>query len=318
MTSSPTYEELVDRVRELESEAASHREADKTVRLTKQYVNVAIDSLSSHLAILDESGFILETNDSWQQYGREHEMSAPEDTVGLNYLEICDSAEGDSADVEKAHQVAAGIRAVISGELDEFGTDYPCHSPEEKAWYYLRVTRLAGPGPPRVVISHENVTAIKLAEETLRERERELELQTKNLEEVNTALKVLLRRREEDKHELEEKVLANVKELINPYLDKLKNTGLDTQQRAQLEIIEANLNEIISPFLRKLSSKYLGLTPREIQVAGLVKEGKTTKEIAEFLNISTNAVDFHRKRVRDKLGLRNRKANLRTHLLSLS
>ena len=122
MTSSPTYEELVDRVRELESEAASHREADKTVRLTKQYVNVAIDSLSSHLAILDESGFILETNDSWQQYGREHEMSAPEDTVGLNYLEICDSAEGDSADVEKAHQVAAGIRAVISGELDEFGT----------------------------------------------------------------------------------------------------------------------------------------------------------------------------------------------------
>ena len=83
-------------------------------------------------------------------------------------------------------------------------------------------------------------------------------------------------------------------------------------------IVESSLNEIVSPFLHKLSSKYLGLTPREIQVAGLVKEGKTTKEIAEFLNISTNAVDFHRKRVRDKLGLRNRKANLRTHLLSLS
>ena len=318
MKSSPTYEELLARVGALEAEALQRTEAEKSLRLTEQYINAAMNSVSAHLAVLDESGFILETNNSWQKYGRKNEINPPEDTVGLNYLEICDSAEGDSEEVEKAYEVAAGIRKVIAGELDEFGTDYPCHSPEKKAWYYVRVTRLAGPEPPRVVVSHENVTAIKLAEEALRERERELELQTKNLEEVNTALRVLLRRREEDKHELEEKVLANVKELINPYLEKLKNTRLDPQQRAHLEIIESSLNEIISPFLRKLSSKYLGLTPREIQVAGLVKEGKTTKEIAEILNVSTNAVDFHRKRVRDKLGLRNTKANLRTHLLSLA
>jgi DNA-binding NarL/FixJ family response regulator len=123
----------------------------------------------------------------------------------------------------------------------------------------------------------------------LRERELELELQTHKLEETNTALRVLLKTREEDKHELEEKVLANVKELITPYLKDLKNAGLDTRQKAYLEIVESNLNDIISPFLHHLSSKYLSLTPREIQVATLVKEGKASKEIAEMLHLSNSS-----------------------------
>jgi DNA-binding CsgD family transcriptional regulator len=270
------------------------------------------------MAILDENGVILETNRSWQRFGLENKIETPADTVSVNYLEICDSAVGDPNEVEKAREVADGIRRVIAGEVNEFATEYPCHSPEVKRWCYVRATRMADPGPLRVVVSHEDVTAIKLAEEALRERELELELQTQKLEETNTALRVLLKAREDDKHELEEKVLANVKELIMPYLKDLKNAGLDTRQKAYLEIVESNLNDIISPFLHQLSSKYLSLTPREIQVATLVKEGKASKEIAEMLHVSMNAVDFHRKNIREKLGLKNKKANLRTHLLSLS
>jgi len=133
---------------------------------------------------------------------------------------------------------------------------------------------------------------------------------------VNTALKVLLKQREEDKRELEEKILANVKEILLPYVDKLKRTKLDEHQLANLNVIETNLNNIISPFIRSLTAKYLDLTPREVQVATLVKEGKTTKEIAELLHSSTAAVDFHRNNIRVKLGLKNKKANLRTHLMS--
>ena len=158
----------------------------------------------------------------------------------------------------------------------------------------MRVTPIQGPGTARVLISHENVTPLKLAEEALKERERELDLQRQQLEETNTALRVLLRAREADKRELEEKVLANVKELVFPYLTNLEQSGLNSRQRAFLEIAQSNLNDIISPFLRQLSSKYLHLTPREIQVASLVKEGRSTKEIAEILSISTNAVDLHR------------------------
>ena len=156
------------------------------------------------------------------------------------------------------------------------------------------------------------------AEEMLREKEKELELKTRNLEEVNTALKVLLKRRDEDKTELEEKVLSNLKELIVPYLEKLKKSGLDTRQKAYLRILQSNLNDIISPFSRRLSSKYLNFTPAEIQVANLVKHGRSIKEIAKMLNVSTRTIEFHRGNIRKKLSIKNKKANLRSHLLSIN
>ena len=157
----------------------------------------------------------------------------------------------------------------------------------------------------------------KRVEAALRKSEAAVEDQVRNLEEVNMALKVLLKRKEEDKAELEEKVLSNVKGLILPYVDALRNTRLDPKQQTHLGIIESHLNRIVSPFSAKLSSKYWGLTPREIQVAALIKEGKTSKEIAELSNVSTRAIEFHRDNIRAKLGLKNKKANLRTSLLSL-
>jgi PAS domain S-box-containing protein len=162
-----------------------------------------------------------------------------------------------------------------------------------------------------------DVTERKRAEQALLEREEELEIKTSNLEEVNTALRVLLKRREQDKTELEEKVLFNTKELVMPYVEKLKRSGLDERQKACASILESNLNDIVSPFSSRLSSLYLNFTPAEMQVANLVRYGKTTKEIAELLNVSTQTIDSHRKNIRRKMGIRNRKANLRTHLLSM-
>jgi PAS domain S-box-containing protein len=173
------------------------------------------------------------------------------------------------------------------------------------------------PSTKRVVMSFLDITELKMAEEVLKKREQELQLKSQSLEEANTALKVLLKHREEDKATLEEQVLANVKKLVLPYLEKLKSPRLDSSQRLHVEIIEAHLNDIVSPFLRNLSSAYLSLTPREIEVATLVKEGKTTKEITKLLNISTTAVDFHRKNLRSKFGIKSKKTNLRSFLTSL-
>ena len=156
----------------------------------------------------------------------------------------------------------------------------------------------------------------KNAEEALRKREVELEAQSHHLEEVNTALKVLLKQREEDKKEIGENVLSNVKELISPYVERLNKSRLNTSQKTLVNIMESNLENIISPFISKLSSKYFNFTPMEIKVANLVKEGKTNKEIAEVLCLSKNTILFHRHHIRSKLGLKNKKINLRSHLLS--
>jgi PAS domain S-box-containing protein len=163
-----------------------------------------------------------------------------------------------------------------------------------------------------------DITKRKQAEFSLIERGKELENKSHELEEVNAALKVLLKHREEDKKELEKKVVVNVKNLVFPFLEKLHNSQLNDRQMVYLNIIKSNLEDIVAPFLRQLSLSFSDLTPSEIQVAGLVKDGKTTKEIADLLNSSTGAVNFHRNNIRKKLGLRNTKINLRSFLLPLS
>ena len=154
-------------------------------------------------------------------------------------------------------------------------------------------------------------------ERRVKERTRELQIKTNSLEEINTAMKVLLKKREEDKTELEDNVLTNVKELVEPYFEKIKKTKLDDQQETFLSIIESNLNEIISPFTRKMSLKYLNLTPTEIRIANLIRHGSPSKKIAELMNVSPRTIDTHRKNIRRKIGLQGQRGNLRSHLLSL-
>ena len=156
------------------------------------------------------------------------------------------------------------------------------------------------------------------AEEDLKQSEKELQIKSQTLEEANIALKVLLKHREEDRSAMEENILSNVRKLVFPSIEKLKNLKLNDLQAEHVSIIENHLQEIISPFLHNLTTKHFDLTPREIEIATLIKEGKTTKEITEYLNISATAVDFHRKNIRSKLGIKNEKTNLRSLLLSMS
>ncbi len=146
----------------------------------------------------------------------------------------------------------------------------------------------------------------------------ELEHKSLHLEEANTALKVLLEHRKNDRSEIEGKIVGNVKSLMMPYLNKLKTTRLDATQTAYLHILESHLAEIISPFLTNLTIRQANLTPREIQIADLVKEGKTAKEISQMLNIAVHTANNYRKRLRKKFSLQCKDKNLRAHLLSFT
>jgi len=283
---------------------------------SEELARTVLNSLSAHIAILDENGVILETNNAWQMYAVKSGMPETYEHKGVNYLAICDATTGP--EFEDAQRVARGIRAVIHGELEEFLFDYPCHSDEGPHWYYMRAIRMAGPGPIRVVVSHEEITVLKLTEEALKKSQEELFEQKQSLEEANIALKVLLKQREQDKLELEKKVLTNVKDLVLPYVEKLKNSRLKPKDKTLVEIIERHLNDVISPMLQHFANAKILLTPQEMQVAGLVKDGKTSKEIADVLNISETTVNFHRKNLRVKFGLTNQRTNLRSYLLSIS
>jgi len=163
-----------------------------------------------------------------------------------------------------------------------------------------------------------DITDRKLAEEVVKKRGLELEHKTHELEELNAALRVLLKRREEDKNELEEKVFHNIRKFVLPHVEKLKKARLNAKDMARINILEATLQDIISPFTYKLSSTFLMLTPKEIQIANFIREGMPTKEIADLLNVSISAINIHRHRIRRKMGLCNNKRNLSTYLSSLS
>ncbi len=153
----------------------------------------------------------------------------------------------------------------------------------------------------------------------LQEVNKQLEMKTVSLSEANSALKVLLKQRETDKLELEEKVLMNTKLMVSPYLGRLKNgRRLGNKEKAYIDIIESNINEIISPFVRSISAKFFKLTPTEMQVINLIRQGKTTKEIADTMNLATSTIDFHRNNIRKKIGINNKQINLSTYLSSLS
>jgi DNA-binding CsgD family transcriptional regulator len=294
----------------------SKRAKQTSSLFTDELARTVLDSVSAHIAILDENGVILETNKAWRDFAVKGGMPEDHDDRGSNYLAICEATIGSDAD--DAAKVAEGIRAVIRGEVEEFLYDYPCHSEDGPHWYYMRAIRMAGDGPVRVVASHEEITALKLTEEALKKSQEELIEQKQSLEETNIAMKVLLKQREEDKLDLEKKVLNNVKDLVLPYVEKLKNPRLKARDRTLVDIIDTHLHDIISPLLQRFTNAKILLTPQEMQVASLVKDGKTSKEIADVLNVSETTINFHRKNLRVKFGLTNQRTNLRSYLISIS
>lgn len=286
------------------------------VKFSGNLLSNIFNSVSAHIAIIDEKGAILETNHAWKKFSIENGLPEGFDFSQMNYLGICETARDDG--VSDANAVASGIRRVINKEIDEFLYDYPCHSPEGPKWFYMRAVLVEDEEPVRIIISHEDITKLKLAQEALKENQRQLEEKNQSLEELNTALKVLLRQREDDKVEMEKKFLSNVKTLIQPYIGRLKESRLGEKEKTLVSIIDDHLNDIISPLMRNIKNADIMLTPQEIQVASLVKDGKTTSEIADILFVSESTVSFHRKNLRDKLGLKNKQTNLRSYLLSMS
>lgn len=132
---------------------------------SQHFLQSTLDALSAHIAILDEQGVIIAVNAAWNRFAQQNNFLGASYGIGVNYISLCEAAVGDCA--TEGSTVAKGIRKVVSGQTGEFSYEYPCHSPQEKRWFMVCVTRFKGKGPTRVVIAHENITARKQAEEEL-------------------------------------------------------------------------------------------------------------------------------------------------------
>jgi PAS domain S-box-containing protein len=160
-------------------------------------------------------------------------------------------------------------------------------------------------------VIYQDITEHKRAEEALVAK-------SGQLEETNTALRVLLQHMKDDQQKIERRITANIRKLVLPNLEKLRGLNLNGLQASCLDIVTVNLLQVTSPFLQNLAACFADFTPREIQVANMIRQGKTSKEIANIFNTSIRNIDFHRDNIRKKLGLNHQKSNLRTFLMKLS
>ncbi len=145
------------------------RMSEQRVIESQRFLRCSLDSLASHIAVLDENGCIVEVNEAWRRFADQNNFTFFAYGVGSNYLDPFENARIECGD---GNLIAEGIREVMRGQRETFEFEYPCHSPEEQRWFLLRVTRFKTPGPVRVVIAHENVTKLRQALDLLRDADK--------------------------------------------------------------------------------------------------------------------------------------------------
>lgn len=157
----------------------------------------------------------------------------------------------------------------------------------------------------------------RFCEEALIEKDIKISQMESRLQDFNTTLRVLSEHYERKKNDQYKKMLTNIEKSVLPYLEKLKIGKIDPASRTYLSIIESNLNGILGSIPQSSANRLENFTITENQVADLIRQGKSSKEIATLLNVSTAAISFHRNNIRKKLGLSNKKISLNTYLANM-
>jgi len=153
------------------------------------------------------------------------------------------------------------------------------------------------------------------AEMELQDINKQLSLERKALQESNSALRTVLTRIEEEKNEIYRDIKTNVDKVIMPILIAM-SLELPHTQSKYVEMLKTNLVEITSQFIRHLSNSYHSLTPTEITICNMIRNGMRTKEIAQARGVSIATINRHRENIRRKLKITNDDVNLATYLQS--
>lgn len=295
---------------QLQREIAERKQAEEALKKSETMQRAIFDQTFQFIGVLNLDGTVVEIN------------KTAIDFVGANESEITGKAFWETPwwtqSKNQQNRLRNAVRLAAKGELVRFETTHG--APDGQLMdidFSLKPVRDENGTILLLIAEGRDITPLKVAMRNLRKRENELKIQSRNLEEANIALRVLLKQMREKEREDKENILSNMKQLVIPYFARLKKIGLSSEQMTLAEILETNLNSIASPLTSRLSSSYLNLTPMEIRIAHLVRDGLTNKEIADLLGTTLNTISSHRYRIRTKLGLKNKGTNLRSYLFSL-
>lgn len=305
---------LASQNRQLEEEIQQRQLVAAQLRESEHRLHLALDASSN--GVWDRNLITGEVyfGTNWQHtLGYDAEYTISDESTFENLVHPDDRA-----------RVRAQLQAHIRGNTQRYEVEYRIRNKAgDWQWMLSRgqaVARDADGKAQRIAGAVTDITRLKEAEAALQRYQEELEQKVKErtaeLSEANVALNVLLKKREEDREILAEQVLSNTSKLVEPFFDRLSESQLTEQQRMLVDILRTNIKELTSPFASTYSSKLVRLTPAEMQVANMVKQGKRSKEIAEIMHLSPGTVNIHRKNIRKKLEISHQKTNLQT-LLSI-
>ena len=302
----------------------ARKKAEEALRRSEEKYHVLLESISDGVFRLDASGHFVYMNRSGRQ------------RTGLTEGNLHTFRFQDMVTAEERKKVRAHFENAMKGkEVPPFELKYVNRKGRT---IYVEVryrpifedrTVVGVVGISRDITDRKNAEELILnakdhLEQMVEARTKELEdktgqlaFRTRNLEDMNTALNVLLKKMENDKKEIENNIRANLRESLFPHLENLKNSSLSEAQKACITVMEEAVNAIASPFMKNLRLKHSNLSSKEIQVSSLIQEGRTTKEIATILHVSVKDVEFHRYNIRKKFSLTRKKESLSAYLSQL-
>ncbi|MHB8536259.1 MAG: PAS domain-containing protein, partial [Sulfuricaulis sp.] len=167
LSGEPMYDRqgLFKGYRGITRDITAHKQAESAPPESARFARATLDALAAQVCVLDAAGTIITANTAWRVFAASHRGIGADISEGSNYLAACGRIIGN----ERVDAVAmeSGIRQVIAGERELFRYEYFCEPPSGPRWFMASVTRLHGDSAARAIVSYEDITEIKRAEQLL-------------------------------------------------------------------------------------------------------------------------------------------------------
>lgn len=304
-----TFERLEQRYRELQNRSFSDplpQSATDWKRLVQQR---KLDQLPVAVGILDYDYRLQEGNRSYMESLHEHSPFSPDEAIGKSIFEYLPGIQESGAGyLLKATReegtttidIEREIQIILNNSRKKTIFDANLIALLDRRRHVVGIVIFC------LDITH-NGSAINICLE-----------QQQKIEELKTALRAVTELRVEDRKQLVNDLFYNTNQMVMPLLERLKSTTLNSEQESLVQMLESSMNQVTSGFSSRLSSPDFNLTQREVFIAGMIREGRSTKEIADILVVAETTVNFHRNSIRKKLGINNSATNLRSYLMSIT